>query len=661
MNDKEQQANLWHQPSPFDDGNSNLIQSLEFQYPHPSQSFSVEEVRQERERLRHQREQLLHRKGIWRASTIKFTQDTNIHNQDQADQQAGARTKGASVSRAALLLTTSSFLSRLLGLLRTSLFAHFGTNNFTDAYNLAFTLPNLVFNIIAGGALLSAFIPIFNLYILGKKDEKTAWHIASSALNISTALLMMIALVGMLFTPQIIHIAYFNQSLAQQDIIASLMRIMFLQSVILGAGVIVSSVLNARHNFFLPALGSILYPIGMLIGLIPSFVHPHHTADWSTVYYASWGVVLGAALMVGVQIPGLWQVGMHYHITFDWRHTGVRQIARQMVPRMVNSAMITLSQYIDILIIGSLAAYVGSSGGLQTQYNIALTIVTIPLGVITPLATASFPRMAEYVAKGQMDHLRTLILESLQSVLFIAIPAGVGLIILSLPVVQVLFERGSFTLSNAQSTAIPLICYALGLPALALVEILTRPFYAMRQNKVPVYISLMQLTAKIGLSLILLDPAVWCVQIGLGKLTPTTLSPLLLAGAWGMGALALATTLTSILEALALLWLLHRQLDGLHLRALIAFTMRVFVAVAVLSAIVLISHEILDTVIQTPNVKGDATMDTITIMLVALKLAISIILGTVVYLRTARFLHLLGGNTLRPVNRLLTRMHLAWI
>ncbi|HEY7417970.1 MAG TPA: lipid II flippase MurJ, partial [Ktedonobacteraceae bacterium] len=181
--------------------------------------------------------------------------------------------------------------------------------------------------------------------------------------------------------------------------------------------------------------------------------------------------------MVVVQIPGLWKVGMRYHLTFDWRHAGVRQIARQMAPRVANALMLTMSQYIDILIIGSLVTYIGVKigQGLQTQYSYALTIVTIPLGVITPLATASFPRMAEYVAQDRLDDLRTLIVESLQSVLFIALPACVGLAILSLPMVQALYEHGQFTLSEAQSTAFPLMCYALGLPGLALVEILTRP------------------------------------------------------------------------------------------------------------------------------------------------------------------------------------------
>ncbi len=643
----------WNQQAPFDDGSSRYTQGLEFQYLQPSQSFRVEDLH--RERLRQLQAQRL-------GTPLPLE---NISSAAKSpDKPTRVILKGTSVSQAALILTGASFLSRFLGLLRTSLFSHIGTNQFTDAYNLAFNLPDLIFNIMAGGALLSAFIPVFNLYMISKKDEKTAWHVASSALNISTALLLMIALLGMLFTPQIIHIYYFNAPQNEQAIVASLMRVMFLQSVIMGAGVIISSVLNARQSFFLPALGSVLYPIGMIIGLIPSFVLPHQagtSSDLLTVYYASWGVVLGAALMVGVQIPGLWKVGMRYRVTFDWRHPGMWHIARQMVPRMANSLMVTMTQYIDILMIGWLAAYIGAEAGLQTQYRIALTIITIPLGVITPLATASFPRMAEYVAEGRMDDLRNLVVESLQSVLFISLPACVGLIILSLSVVQVLFEHGSFTLSEAQSTAIPLICYALGLPGLALVEILTRPFYALRQSKLPVYISLMQLSLKIALSLVLLDLAVWCVQIGLGVLTPTTLGPLQLSGPWGMGALALATTISSLLEALALLWILHRQLDGLYLRMLVTFTWRILIAVAALSIVVFLSHQALDRLIQTSSVDGKASMSLLSSVLVGVKLAISIVLGGGVYLRTARFLHLLGGDELHSVNRLLVRMRLSWI
>lgn len=651
----------WSQGTPFDDGNPRY-QGLEF-LP-SSQSFRVDDVRAE---LAYQ--ELLDSGSVTKRlgdDELSSDIDPDLSQEMTAKVQAVITRQGTSVSRAALLLTSASFISRFLGLLRSSLFSHIGTNQFTDAYTQAFNLPDLVYNVVAGGALISAFIPIFNLYMIGKKDEKTAWHVASTALNISTAFLVLLALLGMIFTPQIIHVYYFTTPVAEQATIVSLMRIMFLQSVIMGAGVIIGSVLNARGNFVLPALGSILYPVGMIIGLIPSFLikpgvgQSASSIDYTTVYYASWGVVLGAILMVAVQVPGLWKVGMDYHFVFDWRHTGFRQMVRQMIPRMANALMITMSQYVDILLIGVLIAYVNLPG-LQIQYRNAFTIVSIPLGVITPLATASFPRMAEYAAESRFDELRRLIIESLQSVIFIALPSCLGMVILSLPLVQVLYEHGQFTLSDAQSTAIPLICYAFGLPGLALVEILTRPFYAMRQSRLPVYISLMQLGLKITLSIVLLNPAVWLAQTALGKVLPTTLSTLLLSVSWGMGALALGTAISSLLEAIALLWVLHNQLGGLQPRALLVFTGRVLIAMLVLIIVLGGSYHLLGLVFKTPDNGGKYSMPISGSLIVAIKLLVSGSLGGFAYLRTARYLHLLGGTELRPVNRLLTRLHLGWI
>ncbi|HEY7419643.1 MAG TPA: hypothetical protein VH593_30970, partial [Ktedonobacteraceae bacterium] len=164
-----------------------------------------------------------------------------------------------------------------------------------------------------------------------------------------------------------------------------------------------------------------------------------------------------------------------------------------------------------------------------------------------------------------------------------------------------------------------------------------------------------------AISIILLDPAIWLVQIGVGRTIPTTLSPLQLAGSWGMGALALGTTVSSLLEALALLWLLRNQLNGLQLRRLLTVTLRILMAVVILCVMVLSSHYVLDLVIRTPNVNGQASMDTVGAGLVALKLSVSIALGALVYLCTARMLRLLGGNNLRQVNRLLVRLRLSWI
>ena len=230
----------------------------------------------------------------------------------------------ARIGRATLVLTGAFIASRVLGLLRTSLFAYvFGTSSTSDAYLQAFLVPDLIFNIIAGGALLSAFIPVFTNYMTSKNDEKTAWHIANSSLNLAIAVMGGLALFAILFAPALVPL--YNPGLhdpVEINLIASLTRIMLLQSIALGAGVIVTSVLNAKQDFRLPAIGTVLYNVGLIAGLLPgvALMLFGQRNDQLAIYAATWGVVLGAILQIGVQVPGLRKVGMPYSFTFDWHH-----------------------------------------------------------------------------------------------------------------------------------------------------------------------------------------------------------------------------------------------------------------------------------------------------------------------------------------------------
>lgn len=632
------------------DMNSSLGygQGMEYQYLNPTQSMRLN--RREK-RLRQLQSERLERKQS----------DVTPSAVEPTPKAAPQRT---SIGRAALIITGSMVVSRILGLVRSSLFIYvLGANGITDAYNRAFVIPNLVFTVVAGGALMSAFIPVFNEYSVSKRDTKTAWHIASAALNLSLVCMLILTVVAIIFMRPLVALYSINVSAATLDLVVSLTRIMLLQSIVMGMGVIVNAVLNVRQHFLLPAIGSLLYPVGMILGLLPGFVllllqRPNQDL---AIYGATWGVVLGAILMVGIQIPGLRKVGMHYSFTFDWRHPGVRQIARLMVPRMLNAVMINISTVVDLILIGLLVVVVGSVDGFIAQYTLAFTVVMIPQSGIIAVATAAFPTITAYVAEGRLDRVRALVMESMRSILFVSLPASLGLALLSLPVVQVLYEHGSFTLNNALITSIPLACFAVGLPGLALVEILARTFYALRDSKTTVAVSVAQFILKIALSLLLLDPAILIIQHWSGALLPPTLNVAIFAGAWGMGAMALATSLAVLLEAVMLLWLLQRRIGGLELRALLSFLGRMVLAVLAMCLALLIVRWLLDTIIVTGSGDGKQSLGLVGIGLVALKLGIVVCVGSFVYLRVARFLRLLNSRDLRSVNRLLVRLRLSWI
>ncbi|WP_220207409.1 murein biosynthesis integral membrane protein MurJ [Reticulibacter mediterranei] len=560
------------------------------------------------------------------------------------------------IGKATLILTFAFVASRILGLLRTSMFAFvFGTSGTSDAYLQAFLIPDLIFNIVAGGALSSAFIPVFTKYMVGEKDEKTAWHIATAALNLAIAVMIVLAFVAIVLARVLVPI--YNPGIhdpKELDLIASLTRIMLLQAIVLGAGVMVNAVLNAREDFRLPAIGTVLYNVGLILGLMPGLflAFTNQRNDNLAVYCATWGVVLGAVLQVGIQIPGLRKVGMHYSFkNFDWRHPGVIQIGRQMVPRIINAAMLYTSTFVDRGLIQLLVVVVVAKGvdGLITQYYQSMQLMLLPLGIFgMSVSTAAFPTLAENVAKGRLDRVRNTILETLRSILFMSVPSSVALIVLGFPIIQALLQHGRFSLSDAQSTAVPLAFFAVGLVGLAAVEILTRSFYALRDSKTPVVVSVGQFIFKIALSLLLINAAVWGPQ-------------------WGVGALAFSTSFAGLLEAVVLFWLLYQRLGDMQIKTLSLFIGRVLGAAAAMGVALLIARFIIDWLFKifalVPFLSWMDTLSTPSLGLMGtlaafIKLLIYIFVGLFVYIRGAR---LLGIEELGPVRRVLNRFKLSWI
>ena len=553
----------------------------------------------------------------------------------------------ARIGRATLILTGSFIASRILGLFRTSLFAYvFGASNTSDAFLQAFLVPDLIFTIIAGGALSSAFIPVFTQYTVGQHDEKTAWHITSSLLNLVVVIMSCLALLAMIFAPLIVPLM--NPGLHNQqelDLIISLSRIMLLQSVILGGGVIINSVLFAKQNFLLPAIGTVLYNVGLIAGLIPGLlltIHRTPATLTTAAYLATIGVVLGAILQVGIQVPGVIKAGMRYTFTFDWRHPSVIQVARQMVPRAFNSAMLYFSIFVDraFILLLSVGAGQDAINGSITQYYQAFQLVLLPIGIFgMAISTAAFPTLAENVTVGRFDRFRSIIQDTLRTILFLSLPSSVGLIVLGLPIIQVLLEHGAYSLDSAVKTSVPLAFFAVGLIGLSAVEILTRSFYALRDTKTPVTVSVVQFIFKIALSVLLIQAARWGLQ-------------------WGLGGLALATSIAANLEAFVLLWLLQQRIGGFELRKLGVFAARVLLASLAMGLALLIVRFLLDHILVTTS---DQRLGFGGTLLALIKLLIELAVGLIIYIRVTRMLGIEDFWKQGPVKRVLERLRLSWL
>jgi putative peptidoglycan lipid II flippase len=575
------------------------------------------------------------------ANSVALANPTQIQPAASPAQDTGMIQR-VKVARAAFLLTGAFVASSILGLLETFLFSYnFGSTTFSDAYFQAYIIPNLIYNVVSGGALSSAFIPVFTTYETGRKDEKTAWHIASSSLNLSVVLMLVLSVFAVIFAPEIVPLYSPGFSPAELSLTITLTRLMFLQAIVLGSGVIVTAVLNAKQDFTLIAAGTVLYNVGLIIGLVPGFLQALHSAPNTpptdlAVYSATLGVVLAAVLQVGVQLPGLRKVKMRYSFSFDWRHPGVIQIARQMVPRVINAVMLSFSTAVDRFLLNFIAT---GASGLITDYFQAFSILVLPVSLFaSSVSTAAFPTLASYVARGRMDRVRDIITETLRGILFLAIPSCVGLIVLSLPVVQVLVEHGKFSLQEAQFTSIALAFFAIGLPPLAAVEILTRSFYALQDSRTPVTISVAQFILKIAMSIILINLASYGVQ-------------------WGMGGLSLSTSIASLLEAIVLFLLLSQRIGGFDLRRLGHFLGRVLLASAVLALVLICLRTLLDHIIDTTTVQYLYGQN---ILKATFKLLIELGVGSGIFLVVARLLKIEEMNS-GLVRRVLNILHIPWL
>ena len=432
------------------------------------------------------------------------------------------------ITRAAGTVMLAFVASRILGLLREIVIgARFGTSAELDAYLAAFRLTDLLYQLVAGGALGSAFIPTFARY-LAAQNQSGAWRLASAVINIVTLILIVAAALAALFAPLLVATLIApGFDAATQALTVSLMRVMLLAPVIFGASGILMGALNAQQHFLLPALAPIMYNLAIIGGTL--FLAPTLGTGGLAI-----GVVAGAAGHLLIQLLGLARFGARYFPVFDVRDPGVRQIARLMGPRVLGLAVVQ----INFLINTNLASRLGE--GAVSALNYAWLLMLLPQGVFAQsIATAAFPTFAAQAARSQIDAMRRTLSGALRATLFLSLPAAVGLIVLRLPLVQVLLQRAEFTADSTQAVAYTLQFFALGLAAHSVLEIVTRAFYALHDTRTPVFVGVAAMGLNVVLSLLLIDSL-------------------------AQGGLALANSIATTLETLALVWLLRPRLHGIE-------------------------------------------------------------------------------------------------
>ncbi len=455
-----------------------------------------------------------------------------------------------SILSGALILMIAVFASKFLGLVRDRLLVH--NFNTTDAaiFFAAFKLPDLMFQLLIFGALSVAFIPIFTDY-LNKKDEAQAYLFASNILNLSLLIFSFVAVLAFLFASQLNGLIIPGFSGSQKELTDQLTRIILFAQIILVVGSFLIGISQSYQRFIIPALAPLFYNLGIIIGII--FFSPIFGISG-----LAYGVILGAILHVLIQLPFISSLGFRYHFTFNFLDSGVREMFRLMSVRNIGIAFDQLNEVVGV----ALASLVSYSS--VTLLTFAQHLHVVPIGLFgATIAQAALPVLSREQSKGETESFKITLLTTLHQILFLTLPAAAILIVLRIPVVRLVFGASQFSWEDTVLTGRTVAFFALGLAAQSVILLLVRGFYAFKDTKTPVIVSVITVFINISLSFIFIR--------------------VLNLEVWSLG---LAYAITTNLALILLLYFLSKKVGGFAKQALFTPAFKMFIA-AVTAAVAL--------------------------------------------------------------------------
>ncbi len=444
----------------------------------------------------------------------------------------------------------------MLGLARDLALAHvFGASHAMDAYTVAFRIPNLLRDLFAEGAMSAAFVPTFTR-LLTLEGKAAAWRLGNLVI---TALLLVtgaLVVLGMLFTWPLVTFAAEDYAAVpgKLELAVSLARVMFPFLTLIAVAVGFMGMLNSLRRFFVPAFSPAMFNIGTLATmavLIPIF----RAGGVQPIYAVAIGTLIGGIGQILVQWPILRREGFRFRPTIDVGDPGLREVLRLMGP----GTMALAAVQINVLINTMLATSQGE--GAVSCLNYAFRVMYLPIGLFgLSIATAAVPNLARDAAVDDQAGMRRTISSALRMMLMLNVPATLGLVALSTPIVALLFQHGSFTANATVGTAAALVFYAPGLVGYSAVKLAVPAFYALRDSRTPVIVGAVSVAFNVALNLVLVR---WL----------------------GFRGLALGTSAAALFNAAALMILLRRRLGGIDGRRVgVAFAKVTLAALVMASA-----------------------------------------------------------------------------
>ncbi len=395
-------------------------------------------------------------------------------------------TRGA-LARAGLVVTAAFLVSRMLGWLRVVVLGNLYGDQIAelDAYFAAFRIPDLVFQLVAAGAIASALIPVLSgLVTHGERDR--AWRVASTVINLMLAVLVFAALLLAIFAPSLVPLLVPGFDEASTQLTIELTRLMLISPIFLALGAIASAILQTEDRFGAAALAPIAYNLSIILGALL-------LAPVIGIYAAAIGVVIGSIAHLVVQLPMLRRV-FSYSPRVDITDPDARQSFWLMLPRAIGMG----ANQITFLVNTALASTVAV--GAVVSYTVAFNVLQIPIGVIgLPLGIVLLPALSRLLASGQEAEFGVMVVRSLRLMLWaMFFVAGIGIVARD-QVTELLFGWG-FDEASLAATAAALGVFLIGLPAHALNIILARAFYSARDTVTPVVVAFISVGVNVAIS-----------------------------------------------------------------------------------------------------------------------------------------------------------------
>ncbi|MBI5344388.1 MAG: murein biosynthesis integral membrane protein MurJ [Deltaproteobacteria bacterium] len=496
------------------------------------------------------------------------------------------------ITGAASIVGAATVLSRVLGYMRDAAIAYvFGAGILADAFFMAFRIANLLRRLVGEGALTASFIPIFTEEMERRSREETR-RFASSVFTLFAIILAALAALGAVFSKEIVWLMSpgFASDPMKFSITVSLTRLMFPYMFFIGLMAIAMGVLNSMRHFTAPALSPVFFNLAIIASVfaIAPFLN-------EPVYALAIGVLIGGALQFLLQVPYLKRYGMSPRPVFDFSDPGIKKVFLLMGPSVLGVGVYQLNIFVTLWFASRLEA-----GSVSYLYY-AGRLMELPIGIFgVAVSTAVLPSLAEHVVRKEWGEFRNSLSFALRIVTLVTVPATVGLLVLSYPIIDVLFRRGEFGASAAAGTAAALYFYAVGLVPVAAARILAPVFYSLKDTRTPVW------TAFISF----LFNVIMCV---------------LLAGPLKHGGLALATSLSAFVNMFLLFVILRVRFGRFGGRKILASAIKNAVSALVMGGIIYL-------LLHFSNIARMGTLPK------TIFIAFSVVVGIAVYLLVSRLL-----------------------